>query len=65
MKNTLVNFGILGLGRVVEKRVANVFLKELHGSKVTNIFDIDINKKKNLKKFLLVNQVKIWIASCL
>ena len=39
MKNTLVNFGILGLGRVVEKRVANVFLKELHGSKVTNIFE--------------------------
>ena len=59
MKNTFVNFGILGLGRVVEKRVANVFLKELQGSKVTNIFDVDIIKKKNFKKFLLVKQVKI------
>ena len=59
MKNNYVNFGILGLGRVVEKRVANVFLKELKGSKVTNIFDINISKKKNFKKFLIVKQVKI------
>ena len=50
MKNIFVSFGILGLGRVVEKRVANVFLKELKGSKVTNIFDIDINKKKKVSK---------------
>ena len=58
MKNTLVNFGILGLGRVVEKRVANVFLKELHGSKVTNIFDIDINKKKKFKKIFACESSK-------
>ena len=59
MKNIFVSFGILGLGRVVEKRVANVFLKELKGSKVANIFDINISKKKNSKKFLIVKQVKI------
>ena len=59
MKNNYVNFGILGLGRVVEKRVANVFLKELKGSKVKNIFDINKSKKKNFKKFLIVKQVKI------
>ena len=50
MKNIYVNFGILGLGRVVEKRVGNVFLKELKGAKVTNIFDIDISKKKKIPK---------------
>ena len=50
MKNTFVNFGILGLGRVVEKRVANVFLKELKGSKVKNIFDINKSKKKKISK---------------
>ena len=50
MKNNYVNFGILGLGRVVEKRVANVFLKELKGSKVTNIFDINLSKKKKFQK---------------
>ena len=50
MKNNYVNFGILGLGRVVEKRVANVFLKELKGSKVKNIFDINKSKKKKFQK---------------
>ncbi len=52
MKKKTVTFGILGLGRVVEKRVASVFLNELKNSEVLGVFDK--NKKKNLffsKKF--------------
>ena len=46
MKKKIVTFGILGLGRVVEKRVASVFLNELKNSKVLGVFDK--NKRKNL-----------------
>tara|TARA_B100000989_G_scaffold288333_1_gene258929 strand:+ start:68 stop:439 length:372 start_codon:yes stop_codon:yes gene_type:complete len=41
----MITFGLLGLGRVIEKRVANVFLKELNNSKVIAVFDT--NRKKN------------------
>ena len=41
----MITFGLLGLGRVIEKRVANVFLKELNNSKVIAVFDK--NRKKN------------------
>ena len=41
----MITFGLLGLGRVIEKRVANVFLKELSNSKVIAVFDR--NRKKN------------------
>ena len=47
-KNNSVKFVILWLGRVVEKRVYEVFSKELTTAKVVAVFDK--NKKKN-KKF--------------
>ena len=47
MKNKKVKFGIIGLGRVVEKRVASVFLKEIKNAEVVAVYDID--RKKNLK----------------
>ena len=43
-----IKFGILGLGRVVDFRVAKMFLKELKNSKVTAICD---KNNKKLKKF--------------
>ena len=42
-----IKFGILGLGRVVENRVFEVFKNELRNSKVVSVFDK--NRKKNLK----------------
>ena len=45
VKKKMITFGLLGLGRVIEKRVANVFLKELNNSKVIGVFDT--NRKKN------------------
>lgn len=60
MKKKKVTFGILGLGRVVEKRVAEVFLKETINSKVIGIFDK--NKKKNYffsRKFKCENSKSI------
>ena len=48
-----VKFGILGLGRVIEKRVAKVFSKELKHSRVSAVFDR--NKKKNKKFSKLFN----------
>ena len=47
MNNKKVKFGIIGLGRVIEKRVANVFLKEVKNAEVVAVYDK--NKKKNLK----------------
>ena len=52
----MIKFGILGLGRVVEKRVFSVFSKELKGGKVVAVFDK--NKKKN-KKFALLFDCKL------
>ena len=52
----MIKFGILGLGRVVEKRVFSVFSKELKGGKVAAVFDK--NKKKN-KKFALLFDCKL------
>ena len=45
MKKKKINFGLLGLGRVVEKRIVDVFKKELNNSKIISVFDKD--KKKN------------------
>ena len=70
-----IKFGILGLGRVVEKRVYKVFQNELKNSQVVSVFDK--NKKKNekysklfkLKKsnsidaFLSINSDYIYIAT--
>jgi len=53
-KNKVIKFGILGLGRVIDIRVANVFLdKEVKNSKVVAVYDKD--KKKNLKFSKLFN----------
>ena len=46
MKNKKVKFGIIGLGRVVEKRVASVFLKEVKNAEVVAVYDIDRKKFK-------------------
>ncbi len=75
MSNKTVNFGLLGLGRVVEKRVAEVFLKELRNAKIKNIFDKDKKKikkfkkifncksNKNLKEFLNTKYDFVYIAT--
>ena len=39
-----IKFGILGLGRVIENRIYNVFKNELKNSKIVSVFDK--NKKK-------------------
>ena len=46
----IIKFGIFGLGRVVEKRVAQVFLKELNNSKVVTVFDKIRKKRDKYKK---------------
>ncbi len=45
-----IKFGILGLGRVVDFRVAKMFLNELKNSKVTAICDKNKNKVAKFKK---------------
>ena len=53
-KNKAIKFGILGLGRVVDIRVARVFLNnEVKNSKVVAVYDKD--KKKNIKFSKLFN----------
>ena len=53
-KNKEIKFGILGLGRVVDIRVARVFLNnEVNNSKVVAVYDKD--KKKNIKFSKLFN----------
>ena len=74
-KKSFVSFGILGLGRVVQKRVATVFLNELKNSEVIGVFDKNIKKnifysKKfkcdvvtNLKSFLEKKYDFVYIAT--
>ena len=50
-----ISFSILGLGRVVDKRVFHMFKYEIKNGYVKAVFDIDKNKKKNLKNYLNVN----------
>ena len=45
-----IKFGILGLGRVVDLRVAKMFVNELKNSKVTAICDKNNKKLKKFKK---------------
>jgi UDP-N-acetyl-2-amino-2-deoxyglucuronate dehydrogenase len=47
MKKKILNFGVLGLGRVVENRIYSVLKREVKGVKVLTVFDK--NKKKNNK----------------
>jgi len=75
MKKKIVRFGILGLGRVVNKRIANVFINELNNAKVTGVFDKDSVKNlfytkkfkcefnNNLETFLNQNYDYIYIAT--
>ena len=69
-----INFGILGLGRVVENRVYEVFENELKNSKVVSVFDknkknkkysklFNVKENKSLKDFLSVNTDYIYIAT--
>lgn len=75
MNNKIIEFGILGLGRVIKKRVLDVFLNELSQSKVTGVYDK--NKKKssyysnkfktktfyNLNSFLKTKYNFVYIAT--
>ena len=47
-----ITFGILGLGRVVEKRLLSVFLNELKNAKVNIVYDIDKTKTNKYSKLL-------------
>ena len=47
-----ISFSILGLGRVVEKRVFHVFKNEIKNGYVKTIFDKDQIKVKKFKKLL-------------
>ena len=70
-----IKFGILGLGRVIENRVYEVFENELKNSKVVSVFDknkkknkkysklFNVKKNKSLKDFLSVNTDYIYIAT--
>ncbi len=49
--NKKVLFVILGLGRVVNIRLSNVFKKELKNGKVNCIYDIDKKKKRKFQKY--------------
>jgi len=42
-----IDFGILGLGRVIKSRVSSVFKKEVKGANIVSVYDK--NKKKNLE----------------
>ena len=53
-----VTFGILGLGRVVDKRLFNVFTKETTNSKVISVFDVDKFKLKKFSNFFKCSVVK-------
>ena len=43
--NKKISFSILGLGRVIEKRVFKMFKNEIKNGYVKTIFDIDKKKK--------------------
>ena len=45
-----ISFSILGLGRVVDKRVFHMFKYEIKNGYVKAIFDINENKKNKFKK---------------
>ena len=45
-----ISFSIMGLGRVIEKRVAKMFNNELNNCYVKAIYDLDKKKLKNIKK---------------
>ena len=70
-----VSFSILGLGRVIEKRVFQMFKKEIKNGFVKTVFDIDKKKikkyeklfnckaEKSLGKFLNIKSDFIYIAT--
>ena len=50
-KRKKILFGILGLGRVVDIRLSNLFKYELKNAQVNSVYDIDNEKKKKFKKY--------------
>lgn len=54
--NKKISFSILGLGRVIEKRVFKMFKDEIKNGYVKTIFDIDKKKLKNMKNYLIVER---------
>ena len=56
MHKKKIIFGILGLGRVVEKRLLKVFLSEIRNSEVKIVFDKNKNKSKSFsRQFKCIN----------
>lgn len=53
-----ISFSIMGLGRVIEKRVAKMFNNELHNCHVKAIYDLDKKKVEKYKKILKCDGIK-------
>ena len=54
-KKIEVEFGILGLGRVVKSRISEVFKKEITNSKVIAVYDKNNKNSKKFSKLFKVN----------
>lgn len=53
-----INFGILGLGRVFDKSVCDIFLNKLKNSNIVSVYDKNIKKKKKFEKIFNTVPVK-------
>ena len=50
MPKKKIKFGILGLGRVIEKRLVDVFKHEVTDAEVSAVFDNNLKKNKKFSK---------------
>ena len=46
--NKKISFSILGLGRVIEKRVYKMFKNEIKNGNVSTIFDLNRKRRKKI-----------------
>ena len=53
-----VNFGILGLGRVVKSRVSRVFKKEVKGANIVSVYDKNKKKNSEFSKYFKIKESK-------
>ena len=63
-KKKLIKFGILGLGRVVDIRLAKVFKNEVTNSKIVAVYDKNKKKNKKFSKFFnipITNSIKDFL----
>ncbi len=56
--NKKISFSILGLGRVVEKRVFEMFKNEIKNGNVTNVFDLNRKRMKKYEKLFKCKAAK-------